>query len=354
MNVVSVSWGDHLAFGEGDGRLETPSAVERRMAAWRDELHASIVHWRVFRRRIPGQFFAAEGRQHPSAAPRIDWNEFEAVPRLAHAAGMQALLYVSIFDEGWPLAPAAVRAVSHHNAMHGKDVAWQSQFSLEHPDYAVADRDGTRQHGVLSLAIPEVRAHFVDRFVAWMADSDFDGLFVCLRSQSKPAEQAGQFAHRGEFLTVFLRELRAALQPLGRTLGVGAPRGDILGPPFGNVILQWREWVREGLIDGLVINQNSSQCPSMWHQLWPMHRGGGYRQNYLTGEGLPPLAEHVVRDYAPVVTAGGVPLYVARQWDARDEASERALRGLPGVSGLVFSSFRHDNPAAVARNDWVL
>jgi hypothetical protein len=29
-----------------------------------------------------------------------------------------------------------------------------------------------------------------------------------------------------------------------------------------------------------------------------------------------------------------------------------ALAGLPGVAGLVFSTFRHDNPAAVARNDW--
>jgi hypothetical protein len=352
MNVVSVSWGDHLAFGEADGRLDTPEAVDRRMAVWRAELNASVLHWRVFRRRIPGRFFAVAGRQHPSAVPDIAWDELDVVPGLARRHGMQPLLYVSIFDEGWPLASPEVREVSHHNPMHGKDVAWQSQFSLDHPEFVVRDRAGRPQHGVLSLAFAEVRAHFVDRFTAWMNASAFAGLFVCLRSQSKPAEHGDQFEQRGEFLTMFLKELRERLRPLNRTLSVGAPRGDVLGPPLGNTALEWRRWVQEGLIDALVINQNSSQCPSMWHQLWPMHRGSGYVQNYLTGDGLPPLRDHIADHYAPVMTAAGIPLYIARQWDARDPAVERQLLATPGVSGLVFSSFRHDNPQAVARNDW--
>ena len=99
----------------------------------------------------------------------------------------------------------------------------------------------------------------------------------------------------GDYLTTLLGELRAAL---GRRRAGGSAsaraRGDVLGPPLGNATLHWREWVRRGLIDHLVIDQNSSQCPSMWHQLWPMHRGTGYVQNYLDGTGLPPL------DRAPV------------------------------------------------------
>ena len=345
MNIVSVSWGDHLAFGEGDGRLDTPEAVERRMHVWRDELGAGIVHWRVFRRRIPGTFYAAPGHQHPSAAPQITWDEFAVVPRLTRAAGLTSLLYVSIFDEGWPLASPEVRAVSHHNAMHGKEVAWQSRFSAEHPEFLEVDRAGQRRFGVLSLAFPEVRAHFVDRFAAWMKASDFDGLFVCLRSQSKPADQADQFEQRGEFLTLFLRELRQTTNALDKTLSVGVPRGDVIGPPLGNMSLEWRQWVRDDLIDALVINQNSSQCPSMWHQLWPMHRGVGYAP-------LPPLLEHIVHEYSPVMKDARAKLYVARQWDSRDEAVEEQLLAIPGVAGLVFSSFRHDNRAAIARNDW--
>ncbi len=38
--------------------------------------------------------------------------------------------------------------------------------------------------------------------------------------------------------------------------------------------------------------------------------------------------------------------------DTPEEAEERALSSQPGVAGLVFSSFRFDNPEAVARGDW--
>jgi hypothetical protein len=54
-NVVSVSWGDHLTFGEGDGRLATLDAVRRRMERWRDDLNATILHWRLNRAHVKGQ-----------------------------------------------------------------------------------------------------------------------------------------------------------------------------------------------------------------------------------------------------------------------------------------------------------
>jgi hypothetical protein len=235
--------------------------------------------------------------------------------------------------------------------------------------------------GVVSLAYPEARRAFVERWLTLLAPTTFEGLFVCLRSQSRPADHGDELGynepavadfktrfgvdvrrqpfdpqawrdHLGGYLTALLLELRGALTREGRALGVGAARGDILGPPLGNTTLHWRDWVREGLIDHLVVDQNSSQCPSMWHQLWPMHRGTGYVQNYLDGSNLPPLGEHVASTYAPIMAVSDAKLYLARQWSARDDAIERNLTTLPGVEGLVFSSFRHDNPGAVARGDW--
>jgi hypothetical protein len=222
------------------------------------------------------------------------------------------------------------------------------------------------------LGYAEARRAFVDRWMRLLEGTAFAGLFVCLRSQSKPAQHADQFGFnepvradyrskfgrdilredfdvqawrdlRGSYLTALLRELRAR----GPKVAVGVPRGDILGPPLGNATLAWQEWVADDLIDALVIDQNSSQCPSMWHQLWPMHRGEGYLQDYLTGRGLPPLSA-----YGGVVRASGARLYVARQWCERTPAAERELLRTPGVSGLVFSSFRHDNREAIAKNDW--
>lgn len=383
-NIVSVSWGDHLLFGEGDGRLATPEALRRRLPRWRDELGAGTLHWRQLKTRIPGRFHAARGRRHPTRARTrdVDWDDFAVVPRLAHEVGLKAYLYVSLFDDGWPLPPKRVREVSYHNAMHGQHVSWQSAFSRQHPEYAVVDRTGRlRQWGVLCLAYPEVREHFRQRFLGLLGNYEFDGLFVCLRSQSPPAEFADQlgfnepvrkdFLERygrdictqefdlpvwrdllGEYLTQFWAELGEALRPGGIRLAVGAARGDVLGPPVGNTTLGWREWIRRGLIDELVINQNSSRCPSMWHELWPMHRGYGYLQNYRDNFNLPPLIEHLSASYRPALGGQAVRLYVARQWDERSPPAEETLLAHPAVSGLTFSSFRFDNPGPIARGDW--
>ena len=386
MNIVSVSWSDHLVFGAGDGRLDPPAKLARRMAAWREELGAGALHWRVLRTRMAGRFHAARGYRHPSltASRSITWDDFAQVPALAREAGLEAWLYVSLFDEGWPLAPARERARSHHNAMHGQHVAWQSELARTHPDWLAGDRAGRRQHGVVSLAYPEARRAFVERWSRLIAPTRFDGLFVCFRSQSRPADHADQFGFNepvradfrsrygadilhddfdrqawrdllGEYITALLVELRESLTRLGladRRIGVGVARGDVLGPPLGNTTLHWRDWVRQGLIDHLVVDQHSSQCPSMWHQLWPMHRGTGYAQNYLDGHGLPALADHLRTTYVPAIRGSAARLFVARQWSSRCGEVEADLRDIPGVAGLVFSSFRHDNPAAIAREDW--
>ena len=107
-NIVSVSWPDHLSFGEADGVLDTPDKVVRRMHVWREELGASMLHWRIMRARIPGRFSAARGYRHTSqtAAGVATWDDFELVPAMARDAGLESWLYVSLFDEGWPLAPS--------------------------------------------------------------------------------------------------------------------------------------------------------------------------------------------------------------------------------------------------------
>ena len=83
-----------------------------------------------------------------------------------------------------------------------------------------------------------------------------------------------------------------------------------------------------------------------------MHRGTGYVQNYLDGNGLPPLAEHLSTVYGPEAAGSRARLFVARQWCERNAGTEAALRAIPGVAGLVFGSFRHDNPGPISRGDW--
>ena len=56
-NIVSVSWGDHLIFGEGDGRLNSTAAIRRRMQKWQSELGADTIHWRITRSKINGHYY---------------------------------------------------------------------------------------------------------------------------------------------------------------------------------------------------------------------------------------------------------------------------------------------------------
>jgi hypothetical protein len=381
-NIVSVSWGDHLKFGIDDGQLATPDAVARRMQAWKSELNAGQVLWRTIQQSPRRAQRARDAPPPTKPMPDVAWDELERVPEIAHGEGMKAYLYVTIFDEGWPLLRASMRDRSYHNAFHAQHRASQTEFAYNHPEFAAVDRAGWRRHrGVMNLAYPAVREHFEQLFLSLLERGDFDGLFICLRSQSRPADHADQHGFndpvrsdfhsrygtdirtedfdkaqwrdmQGGYLTTFLCDLKRSLRAGRIKLAVGAARGDIIGPPLGNATLDWRTWVQEGIVDQLVIDQNSSRCPSMWLNLWPMHRGKGYLQNYLTGEGLPPLTDHLQQIYGPKLSGGETKLFLARQWHQRHAAEERALLAIDQVSGLVFGSFRHDNAHLLAKGDW--
>lgn len=382
-NIANCSWGDHLIFGEGDGLLRSVESLERRMDAWREELGSGAVHWRQTRTGLDDVYQAARGygRKKEDLYPPIRWDDFEAVPRLAHERGMTAYAYVTLFDHGHPLAPKAVREASHHNEYHGKNFARMSRLTKEHPEYVTEDRSGGKQWGVLCLAYPEAREYMIERYAAILAGYEWDGLFLCLRTQSRPADYADQYGFnppirrdfmerygtdirsqefdiqawrdlQGEYLTAFLRELREVLQAASVRLAVGCARGDVVGPPMSNAALQWRTWLREGIVDELIVDQSSSQCPSLWISLWPMHRGYGYTQNYLDEWNMPSLEDDLSQNYAPVVERSNADLYVAWQWKDRSPERESSALSHPEVAGLVYSTFRHDNPGPIARDDW--
>ena len=154
-NIISVSWSDHLVFGQGDGRLSTIEAVNRRMRCWKQDLNSEILYWRCTRDRIRGRFYEGSGHQHFFRAGKsdVDWDDFEVIPEIAHTQGMQVFLYVTLFDEGWPLLPKKIREYSYHNRMHCQHVSWQSDFSRANPRYAMVDRT-LRKHQCIGRLQP--------------------------------------------------------------------------------------------------------------------------------------------------------------------------------------------------------
>jgi len=374
-NIVSVSFGDHLNHGDGESRLYNPVALARRMSHWRRDLGANTLHWRVLNTRNSGWMHRAEETSVPIVDNSIHrgWDDLDWVPYLAHQAGMRVYAYVTLFDEGWPLLSESEQDKSFISKRFGKHESWQSAFALQHPEYHVVDQSGhNRQWGVLELAYPEVRQYFTQLFLSYLVGRQFDGLFVCLRSRSKPAEHADLYGFnepirqeyfarfgqdichhgfkrqpwrdlRGAYLTKFLRELKAELQPMGLPLAVGIPRGNVLGPPMGNMTMAWWQWVEQSLVDEIVMNQSSRRCPSFGHTFWPMHKGIGYLQNYDTGAGMESLGAQLKKSYLPQIQNTATKLYVASQWEGEGFHANQDLLRLPGISGLVYNSYMNDH-----------
>ena len=145
----------------------------------------------------------------------------------------------------------------------------------------------------------------------------------------------------GEYLTIFIRELRKELDKRNVRLSIGVPTDHVIGPPVGNMIIDWRAWVIEGLVDELIINQNAPYCPSDLHRLWPMHTGYGYVQDYNDGYNL---STYIKKEYSPIFNKIPAQLYVSCQWDTVQPHKGSSLPPIKGMDGLIFSSFQFDNP----------
>ena len=132
----------------------------------------------------------------------------------------------------------------------------------------------------MEYAYPEVRDYMINKIIRTFSDGfDFDGVFLSIRSHGLPPDHADQYGFnqpvveeykrrygrdilredfdvekwrelRGEYFTLFLRELKAHLKTKGQKLSIGVQQGEYIGPPFGNMRLQWRQWIEEGIIDG--------------------------------------------------------------------------------------------------------
>jgi hypothetical protein len=362
-NAVNVSWGDHIVVCEGLGKLDMPEKIAAAMDEWRRLTEARTIYWRVSDWYI-GEYMECRASGFPRyfeevARIRAAFDPLACAVEAAHRRGMRIYAYHTIYDEG---SPPEVK--------YGDSTPfiWQSRFTIEHPEYLACDRAGEKRHwGVLEYAYPEARQHAVGVFARLVEDHDFDGIYVCTRTHSRPADEADQYGFnepvavayreaygvdprtqdfdvhkwrdlRGGFLTQLLRELRAEMSRRGKRVAVAIPCGESIGPPYGNMTLQWRDWVTEKLVDELVIGVGSGN----WH--YPSMKGKDRERGYLAsqdeGWGLPPLDEAVRTAYAPLCAEHGVSLILpGGSWGL---AQRRRLADL-GAAGYTFGSLSLDN-----------
>ena len=269
------------------------------------------------------------------ARTRAAWESdlMEAAVDAMKAEGIRAYVWLTVLDEGCP------------PDIHYADSVpfpWQSRFTRQNPQYLACDRsltpNGRKHHwGVMEYAYPEVRQYMLKVIRAFSDRFDLDGVFLSLRSHSPPPDHADQFGFnepvvreyrrrygrdilrepfdlekwrnlRGEFFTTFLKEVKAHLESRGQKLAVGVQQGEYLGPPFGNMRIQWRRWVSDGIVDQLLVGHITAERARYPRRT---QRAMGYLQSQEDSLGLPPIEEALSKEYGPLCARHGVDLVVS-------------------------------------------
>lgn len=337
-NVMIVSWGDVIMSGApGAARLDTPEKVRESVRSWKSQGIDQVLfrgdNFRVllFHQTAP----ANEEHRKGLAKTRAAWESdlMETAVNAMREAGIRAYVWLTVLDEGCP--PEVLYADS-------VPFAWQSRFTRQNPQFLACDRsltpNGRKYHwGVMEYAYPEVRQYMLEVIRAFSDRFDLDGVFLSLRTHSPPPGHADQFGFnepvvqeykrrygrdilrepfdvekwrnlRGEFFTTFLREVRDHLKSRGQKLAVGVQQGEYLGPPFGNMRIQWRRWVTDGIVDQLVVGHITAE-----RARYPLRtqRTIGYLQSQEDNLGLQPIEEALRNDYGPLCARHGVDLLVS-------------------------------------------
>ena len=249
--------------------------------------------------------------------------------KAAHARGMEIWGVGTMFDWG---APADTPTFGDY------PFPFESKLKLAHPEWAPVDKYGSRrQGGPIELAYPEARKALVDLHVAETLKAGYDGITFLTYAEnysmrfqdefgfSEPIVRDFQRLHRidlrtqpfqrgaaredwlrlrGSYVTAYLRDLRAALQPHGKKLGVIVNGNDMHAPLAWNVpeLMQTagsqqmdvETWVREGLVDSLLVYGNcapGAQRKTIEDLLF-LCRQTGVEVSFVTSS---PLGEHWAR-----------------------------------------------------------
>jgi hypothetical protein len=381
-NLVYVSWGDQIMVAKGDAQLDTEEKIERSLAGWARHYDAGTILWRgsslYIKEHYEQRHFKGFISEYYKKVDHIEaqFQPLEVVRRETRKHGQRLLIYLTVFDHGAPT-----------NELYGgnQPFPWQDRATVAHPEWQETALRGERHYGVLDFSWPAARSLMVARLKDYVERFGCDGVYVCTRTHSLPALHADQFGFgphiaaefkrrtgldiltdarfdytspgyapadphveqwrrlRGEYLVQFYSELRAALP--GKEIVTGIPRGRYLGPPYGNLYLDWERLVGERLVDGLVLGVRSGA--GLHPPLYVPHREIGYLASEDDQIAIPTNRECVENIYGPLCLAHGVRLYLQSgygkgfaQWVKSEPKLTGAMIGCP--SSAPSPRLQHD------------
>lgn len=297
---IYVSTGDNHFLGSSLP-IDSPASIAATFDFFKNVHHARRVYWRGLeedcwlgtmdaRPENPRYYSLWQWMQQLYTDVDPDQLAVEA----AHQRGMEIWGVGTLWDWG---APADTPTFNDY------PFPFESMLRIEHPEWAPADRHGARrQGGPIELAYPEARQALVDLIVRATVGAGYDGICFLtyvenysLRFQDefgfsdpivkdfqrlyhadlrkdpfrRGASREDWLRLRGSYVTAFLGELKAELNKYRRIkLGMIVNSNDPRQPQSWNVaeliltagshLMDVDGWVREGLVDELLIYGNNS------------------------------------------------------------------------------------------------
>lgn len=367
-DLLLCSWGDSLGAERAEWRLDTEENIRNAFIQWREKYDLVGVLWRQERWLVEFAELVPDYMEtHPDYKPMLEIDDAEIAACAAKDVGLPLYCYVDAYDEGMP---------PHVDNYTGKPFPWQSRYFAEHPEYYACDRNWEKKHwGVPEYAYSEVRKYKCEELRCFLEKYEWDGVYISTRGHRMPAEHGDQYGFnrpvadafrdrhgvdiltevfdleawrrlRGEFLTQYFRDVKKIVDEYGLRLIVGVPPGDYFGPPLGNLFLDWRSWIEEGIIDGIVVGHANVVGSHL-------QMGYGYLCSYHHGEwGLRPLPELLEKEYGPLCGKHNIDLWVSLMIRARlakeygKKYTNEMLREIPNVNGLQWSM--------AGKGDWMI
>jgi len=305
---IICPWSDNVVlFGaETDPAVDTQEAIHNMMVRWKNEGWDTNIFWYMEGWWLKEPHFSDLMYMNPNSPP-VQLQVFVRSSNIVES--FDVLSYARQEAENLGMTFWVNRMLYNDGTLVGNSWPYQFKFMYDHPEYEVADRSGNPQLGIREMAYPQARQDMVDQFVHMVNDCGLKHIMVSLKTEMALGVPAPATADtfgfnqpvvedmlaiydvniltdtrfdvnvpnwdpcdsmvenwrelRGGYLTQFLRELRDAMDNIDPNIEIAvlSGRGDYIGPPYGNMKLQWRTWVDEGIIDALlVVNYPLCSC----------------------------------------------------------------------------------------------
>ena len=335
-NNAFLMWGDWVnIYGRGtDAAFDSPEGIARMMKLWKDRGYTGV-YWRTDMPQLdPNEVIRYHGTP---IEPLVDlairrgpedtgarFNVLKVAREAAEAEGLEFWVHhPTIYSDGAPpniYVPGYTPWPYEHKYVH------------DHPEVLTIDRTGKKQYMIREYAYPGARASKVQEFVYIATKSGAKNFIPAMRTEAAQTEpgptKADQYgfndiivnamssiygvniltdsrfditnpawsptdpmvqnwhALRGGYLTQFYRDLRTALDQIDPNIKIAIQiPGDYVGPDLGNWTIDWRTWVNEGIVDGLI-------QPVTFKGGWDPTTGKGYLCDAGSGVGVLPVSTY--------------------------------------------------------------